>query len=111
MASSTVAGTTRRDVFARRSGLETTTGTRTSTLDARSASETSTGTRTGARTSADPREWLPAVDELVHYRHDRAVFGVVESAVRAAGGFPTQGGGTRVAALPSRAPATMEGPA
>ena len=51
------------------------------------------------------------MDELVHYRHDLAAAGVVESAVRAAGGFPTQGGGTRVAALPSRAPATMEGPA
>ena len=51
------------------------------------------------------------VDEMFRNRHETAARRLVESAVRAAGGFPTQGGGTRVAALPSRAPATMEGPA
>ncbi len=37
-----------------------------------------------------------SVDESVRYRHDLAAPGVVESAVRAAGSVPTQGGGTRV---------------
>ena len=36
------------------------------------------------------------VEEMAQDRHVRAASGVVESAVRAAGGFPTQGGGSRV---------------
>ena len=76
-------------------------GSRVATLLARARVTMSAGTTTRSR----------AVDELVHYRHDLADAAGVESAVRAAGGFPTQGGGTRVAALPSRAPATTEGPA
>ena len=36
-----------------------------------------------------------AVDEMFLNRHEAAGRGLVESAVRAAGGFPTQGGGVR----------------
>ena len=51
---------------------------------------------------------LRAVDESVQYRYDLAARGVVESAVRAAGSIPTQGGGTRV--IPSSTHAlTSEG--
>ena len=41
------------------------------------------------------RAW-PPVDELIQYRHEIATADVVESPSRAAGGFPTLGGGTRV---------------
>jgi hypothetical protein len=43
------------------------------------------------------------VDELARYRHDSPSVGDVESAVRAAGGFPTQGGGTRESARANHA--------
>lgn len=56
-------------------------------------------------TSTAPR---PAVDELVRYRHDLAAADAVESAVRAEGSIPTQGGGTRVIALSSHAQQTVE---
>jgi len=42
-------------------------------------------------------------DELAHYRHEGTGAGAVESAVRAAGSYPTQGGGTRAGARASRA--------
>jgi len=45
----------------------------------------------------------PAVDESFENRRNWARSRAVESAVRAAGGFPTQGGGTT--SLSSRAPA------
>jgi hypothetical protein len=43
------------------------------------------------------------VEETVQNRHVRAASSPVESAVRAAGGFPTQGGGWRVAVRVARA--------
>jgi hypothetical protein len=43
------------------------------------------------------------VEELARYRHDSPSVGDVESAVRAAGGFPTQGGGTRESARANHA--------
>ena len=38
------------------------------------------------------------VDEMFRNRHETAARRLVESAVRAAGGFPTQGGGLRALA-------------
>ena len=40
------------------------------------------------------------VDEMFRNRHERAGRRLVESAVRAAGGFPTQGGGLRALSAP-----------
>jgi hypothetical protein len=51
-----------------------------------------------------------AVEKLVQDRHDLAASGVVESAVRAAGSIPTQGGGTRVLPHATHALATSEAP-
>jgi hypothetical protein len=53
----------------------------------------------------------PAVDELARSRHALARSGNVESAVRAAGGFPTQGGGARDDRASARAHDTDEGEA
>jgi hypothetical protein len=69
-------------------------------------------TRTGAaaasqRTAAEGA----AVDELARSRHALARSGNVESAVRAAGGFPTQGGGARDDRASARAHDTDEGEA
>jgi hypothetical protein len=44
------------------------------------------------------RAW-PPVDELIQNRHKSAVVGGVESPSRAAGGFPTLGGGARSLSL------------
>ena len=52
-----------------------------------------------------------AVDELARSRHVFAHSGNVESAVRAAGGFPTQGGGARDDRASARAHDTDEGEA
>jgi hypothetical protein len=43
------------------------------------------------------------VDEMAHNWHESTDRGAVESAVRAAGGFPTQGGEMRVDAAIRRA--------
>jgi hypothetical protein len=51
-----------------------------------------------------------AVEKLVQDRHDLAAPGVVESAVRAAGSIPTQGGGTGVLPHATHALATSEAP-
>jgi len=46
---------------------------------------------------------VPAVDEMSQNRHILATGRAVGSTVRAAGGFPTQGGGARAnAAAPAR---------
>ncbi|HET7515285.1 MAG TPA: hypothetical protein VFJ60_10830 [Gaiella sp.] len=50
------------------------------------------------------------VEKLVQDQHDLAAPGVVESAVRAAGSIPTQGGGTRVLPHATHALATSEAP-
>ena len=42
--------------------------------------------------------WTAPVDEVSRNRRSSATAATVESAVRAAGGFPTQGGGTRAGA-------------
>ena len=63
---------------------------------------------------ANPAARLAAVEKtvekLVQDRHDLAAPGVVESAVRAAGSIPTQGGGTRVLPHATHALATSEAP-
>ena len=46
--------------------------------------------------AARPVRASALVDEISHDRHDFAPGSVVESPVRAAGGFPTLGGGLRV---------------
>ena len=43
------------------------------------------------------------VDEVFRNRHEAAARRLVESAVRAAGGFPTQGGGLRALPAPDDA--------
>ncbi len=43
------------------------------------------------------------VDEMFRNRHEGPRRRLVESAVRAAGGFPTQGGGVRALSGPDRA--------
>ena len=42
-----------------------------------------------------PARPAPAVDEILHFRHDVTAGNDVESAVRVAGGIPTLGGGLR----------------
>ncbi len=49
------------------------------------------------------REVDGGVDEMLRTRHEGARRRLVESAVRAAGGFPTQGGGVRALSGPDRA--------
>ena len=46
-----------------------------------------------AQENGDPKRTRPPVDELIRNRHETALPAGVESPSRAAGGFPTQGGG------------------